>query len=288
MLQKIIPAWIVCTLLAFIPLESKCGTSILEKDKLDHRINDEAGILSSEENTALEQKLAHYEDTTSTQIVIVITKTVNDELSNLAPRLAEKWGIGQKKKNNGLLILIAIEDRDMFIATGYGLEGKLPDILCKRVIENEFKSHFKEEEYYAGIDAGVSKIISLLAGEYKAEYTQAIREDQIESFILSLFLVCVIGAFVCAINIPLGGTVGGLLSLGVGWFIMAFSLWYLVGTFVVGFIASILIHMSISASGDSGGYYIGGGYSSGSGGGFFSGFSSGGGSFGGGGAGGSW
>jgi len=133
-------------------------------------VNDFAGMLNSSELETLERKLVSYNDTSSTQIAVVTERSLEgDDIFDYTIRLAKAWGIGQADKNNGILIYIALDDRKMYIQTGYGAEGFLPDAISKRIIENILKPAFKEQRYYDGIDRATSAIISYGAGEYKAD-----------------------------------------------------------------------------------------------------------------------
>ncbi|MFL5731187.1 MAG: TPM domain-containing protein, partial [Cytophagaceae bacterium] len=118
----------------------------------------------------LEAKLKGYYDSTSTQIAVVIMQDVKgyDE-RDFAERLAMKWGIGEKGKNNGVLIFVDMQDHKMSIETGYGMEGVLPDVLCKRIEDNYMKPAFKAKNYYKGLDDATTLIIKLASGEYKAD-----------------------------------------------------------------------------------------------------------------------
>jgi len=132
-------------------------------------VNDFTQTLSSSEIAQLESKLVAYNDSTSTQIAIVIMKSVGQyDISDYAFQLGEKWGIGGSK-DNGILILAAMEDRDVFIATGYGMEGAVPDALAKRIVSNLIIPNFKQGEYYQGFDQATDMIIKLASGEYTAE-----------------------------------------------------------------------------------------------------------------------
>ena len=140
-------------------------------NKSNKLVNDYASILSTSEVQTLEQKLVAYNDSTSTQVTIVIIKSLEGyEVSDYAVRLGNAWGVGKADKNNGALILVAIEDRKMSIQTGYGLEGVLPDAICKRIIEKEIKPSFKAGNYYEGFDLATTAIFKFAAGEYKADH----------------------------------------------------------------------------------------------------------------------
>ena len=132
-------------------------------------VNDFTGVLGGQD-AALEQKLVAYNDSTSTQIAVVIESTIDgDDVFDYSYRLARAWGIGQKEKDNGILIFVAIEDRKLYILTGYGAEGFLPDAMSKRIIENVIKPAFREGRYYAGLDEATNIIMQLGSGEYTAE-----------------------------------------------------------------------------------------------------------------------
>lgn len=137
-------------------------------------VNDFAGLFSTAEATSLEQKLLAYHDSTSTQIYVV---TVNDlggyPASDYAFRLGEEWGIGQKSKNNGAVILIKPKVGNSrgqaFIATGYGLEARINDAFAGRIVRNEMIPYFMEEDYFGGVNAAIDTIIARLSGEFTAE-----------------------------------------------------------------------------------------------------------------------
>lgn len=133
-------------------------------------VTDFTNTLSESEQQQLEQKLVAYDDSTSSQIAVVIMKSVGDyDINDYAQRVGRAWGIGQKGKNNGVIILVAIGDRKVAIQTGYGAEGALPDIVTHEIIQNEIRPNFKSGNYYAGLDAATTDIIKYLKGEYKAD-----------------------------------------------------------------------------------------------------------------------
>jgi len=131
-------------------------------------VTDYTQTLTSDQIGRLEQKLIAFDDSTSNQIAVVIVKTVGDyDINEYALELGRKWGVGSKGKNNGVVLLVALGDRKLSIQTGYGLEGALPDIYTKRIIENDIKPFFKDGDYYSGIDSGIDSIMALTKGEYK-------------------------------------------------------------------------------------------------------------------------
>jgi uncharacterized protein len=168
-------------------------------------VNDFTGTLAPQEQQALERRLRDYHDSTSTQIyVITIANTDGYTLAQLSPAFFKEWGIGQKEKNNGVLILVKPkrvgERGDVFIGTGYGMEGALPDAYCKRIIEQVMIPQFWREDYYAGINSAVSAIIAYASGEYKADKAEA--ENPRGALIL-------LAIFVVLLAISLSGRKGG-------------------------------------------------------------------------------
>lgn len=137
-------------------------------------VNDFAGILSRQETNTLEQKLVAFNDSTSTQIAVISVKSLDGyDIADYSQRLAEKWGIGQKGLNNGILVLIKPKTSDsngeVFIAQGYGLEGVIPDITAAQIIDNEMLPSFRNGDYYKGIDKATSTLMSLAGGEFTAD-----------------------------------------------------------------------------------------------------------------------
>jgi uncharacterized protein len=156
-----------------------------DKPDKETSVYDGANLLSTNQKIQLEQKLIDYADTTSTQIVIVTIKSLNGHNINLyAAEWAHKWGIGQAGKDNGLLFLVAKEDRKMAIQVGYGLEHLLTDAMSRRIIELIIVPHFKNNDYYTGIDAGTTSMMEVLSGEYQ--------NDATESGFSSLFIIIII------------------------------------------------------------------------------------------------
>lgn len=182
------------------------------------RVHDEAGLLSPQMREQLELRLKEYEDSTSNQIAILIIPSLKGEvLEDYSLRVAEKWKLGQKEKDNGVLLLIAVEDRKMRIEVGYGLEGVLPDVICSRIIRNEIAPRFRRSEFDDGVWAGVEAIIQAIGGEYTAGDNEGGGDfDTLtagEKALISLFVFTVLGVF----------TFIGLKSKGgAGWFLYLF------------------------------------------------------------------
>ncbi len=140
---------------------------IPQKPSLQTSVYDYINLLSNNEKNALEAKLIKYSDTTSTQIVIaIISSTKGENINYLGAQWGQKWGIGQEKEDNGILVLLAKDDRKIAISTGYGIESVLTDALSKRIIENEIIPEFKNNNYLRGLDSGVDAIFEVLTGTY--------------------------------------------------------------------------------------------------------------------------
>ncbi|WP_341228349.1 TPM domain-containing protein [uncultured Arcticibacterium sp.] len=225
-------------------------------------VNDFVGALSSSEIQRLEQKLVNFDDTTSNQIAVVVVKTVEPyDINSYAVKLGREWGIGHDGKNNGIVVLWATDDRKVYIATGYGLEGGLPDAYAKRTVDRVIIPYFKESRFYEGLDKGTDAIIKYTSGEFDAE------ADAGGEFPVWAFFLMVVIIFIIVSAISKGGRGGGgMMRDGSAGQYTTYTGW------------------GRHSGNWSGGGGFGGGF--GGGGGGFGGF--GGGSFGGGGAGGSY
>jgi uncharacterized protein len=135
--------------------------------RLSSRVTDETWTLSSEFQRDLEKKLADFEAKTSNQVAVLVISSLDGEtIEEFSLKVAEKNKLGQKGKDNGVLLTIAKDDRKLRIEVGYGLEGVLTDVLCNRIINNEIKPHFKSGDFEAGIFSGVTAIIDGIGGTY--------------------------------------------------------------------------------------------------------------------------
>ncbi len=162
--------------------------NIPEKPDLETSIYDNIGLLSEPQKRTLEQNLIRYSDSTSTQIVVVIIPSTNGENINyLGANWGEKWGIGQEKEDNGVLVLLAQNDRKIAISTGQGVEFALTDAMSKRIIERDIIPYFKQGNYYGGLNNGIRSIFEVLNGSYKNNQTNS-DDFPIGFFIFLLFI----------------------------------------------------------------------------------------------------
>lgn len=141
----------------------------LLKLKPTQLVNDFTNTLTNDQRQVLERKLVAFDDSTSTQITVVIIPSLKGkEIADYNVQLLRAWGVGGKENNNGVVLLIAKNDRKLNITTGYGVEGALPDITCKQIIDGIIVPNFKGDDYYRGIEEGTDAIIQAVKGEYSA------------------------------------------------------------------------------------------------------------------------
>lgn len=263
--------------------------ALVDVPSFSARVIDLTQTLSTAELTALESKLKTFEEAKGSQIAVLIVPTTQPEaIEQFAIRVVDQWKVGRKEIDDGLLILIAKDDRKMRIEVGYGLEGAIPDLYAKRIITETMTPYFKRGDFAGGIDAAVNQVIGLIEGEpLPAPVKQNASSTQLEGLlplllfggmISGMMLRGIFGTFMgSALN---GGLVGSIV------FLIGLSL---LGAGVLGFIAFIFT-MMMGGRGVNGypsrGGGLGGGFGGGYGGGGFSGGLGGG--FGGGGASGSW
>ena len=196
----------VCTLLCSLVAFGQ-GFEIPEKPKFQTSVYDYINLLSKSEKTQLEGKLIRYSDTTSTQIVVaIIASTEGENINYLAANWGEKWGIGQAKEDNGVLMLLAKDDRRISIQSGKGVEALLTDFIAKRIIERIIIPEFKKGDYYSGLDKGADYIFKTLQGEFKGT-----RKSNKDGFNPSFLVVIIIFIFVLLIifSSKNGGGKGG-------------------------------------------------------------------------------
>ncbi len=158
-------------------------------------VTDYTQTLSQQDWQTLENALVEYGQKTSSQIAVVIVATTNgEEVSSYTHNLFNKWGIGRQKENNGVLLLVAKEDRKLFIATGRGLEGALPDAIASSIIRNDITPYFKQGLYAQGIAKGLSSIIAATQGEYAPAVVNS-GEDESEISDFEIFLIAAVVIF---------------------------------------------------------------------------------------------
>ncbi|MQW92860.1 TPM domain-containing protein [Acinetobacter wanghuae] len=273
------------------------GQTQRDLPSLNAPVIDQANLLTATEKQQISQRILNLHNAGKGQVGVVIVPTTGQEdIFGYSMRVAEAWGLGSAKRDNGLLMTIAINDRRIQILTGYGLEGVIPDIVASRIINDKITPYFKQAQYAQGIDAGLAEIERILtldpeiaaqaADELKERQEQAYQSHKATQSTLSsvLFIVVagVIASFIfgkklSASTAAVAGTAAGLVN-GMG---LVASLLIGAGVFflLVTSIAQLIFQAFLSGGGRGGGSGRGG---------FGGGFGGGGGGFGGGGASGSW
>jgi uncharacterized protein len=265
---------------------------------LKARVTDLTGTLNASQRSALEQTLAEFETRKGSQIAVLIVPTTQPEtVDQYAVRVQESWKLGRKGIDDAVLLVVAKDDRKLRIETGYGVEGVLPDLIAKRIIDEDITPRFKQGDFYGGIRAGTDRIMRTIEGEPlpppRASGQASARAFQHLDWLLPAILVLFIGGGI------LRALFGRFLGSGLVGALAAGAVWLVFGSLLIGAIAGLFLFVTglfgsaaLRSRGGWGGGWGGGGWSSGggswggsSGGG---GFSGGGGSSGGGGASGSW
>lgn len=263
MMNRIIRLTFVFCLFSLSLLAQKNALPLPDPPRL---VVDNANVLNDSEKEMLERKLVALDDSTSNQICVVTVPSLNDRpIEDVATATFRAWGIGNKKTNNGVLLLVSVNDHQIRIEVGYGLEGAIPDIICGNIIDSDLKPAFRANSYYKGIDLAVNDLSKAAAGEYKIKNVKKRNVGKGIGFgVIPLLLLFIIIIFILSRGNKgsgFGGGGGGDIARGI-------------------LIGSILSNLGNSGRGgwsDSGGEWSGGD---------FGGF--GGGSSGGGGASGSW
>ncbi len=275
-------AWLTSLAAALWLLCAPWAAAEVAVPPLKARVTDLTGTLQPGQQAALEQTLQAFENRKGSQIAVLIVPTTQPEtIEQYAIRVADAWKLGRKGVDDGVLLLIARNDRKLRVEVGYGLEGAIPDAVAKRIVSEIITPHFKQDDYSGGIRAGVERIIKVIEGEPLPEKKASRPEDGDGSgdwLAIGFVLVVVLGGAMRALLGPLvGGLVAGSIAVVVAWLLFA----SLMMALVAGMFVFIFTLFGRHGGGWSSG---GGGWPGGRGGGF----SGGGGGFGGGGASGRW
>lgn len=274
----------------FLPL---IAAAYVSPGKPSGFVNDFAGILSADQKNALETKLVQFNKDTGEEVAVVTIKSLQgDTIENYAVTLFKEWGIGQKGKDNGVLLIAAMEDRQMRIEVGYGLEGALTDLQSNWIIKNQIAPAFKTNDYYSGLNTGTDSIISAVKSEATIP-SDSSGNNSGGGGNLSNWFWAVFVAFFFAIRVLaflLGRSkswwLGGVLGAIAGIIVLIFTS-ILIGIIsiivlaLLGFLFDYVVSKNYDkwkSGGGKGPWFFGGGGSGGGGGGFGGGGSGGGGS----------
>jgi uncharacterized protein len=285
--------WLLCMALAW-------AQAVLPLPELRSRVIDQTGTLDPTQQAALESRLATFEAQRGTQIVVVLVPTTQPEdIADYTQRLGDAWKVGRQDVGDGVLFVVAKNDRRVRIATSKTLEGAIPDLMARRIIDQAVTPAFRRNDFAGGIEAGVDQIMARVSGENLPlpEAGNAPDDAGFAPMDLLIFLVFAVPMFSAVLRSLFGNKLGTLLT-GAGAGAIAWVLtsvfWIAVGAGLLAMLAALFFQMlpsmPSSGRGRHGGGWGGGGFGGGSrGGGSGGGFSSGGGgNFGGGGASGSW
>ena len=295
--------WLFITCLGIFWLAPVSAQSVLPVPALQARVMDQTQTLSPQTLSALEQKLAAFEQAKGTQVVVLmVPTTAPEDITDFTQRLGDAWKIGRREMGDGVLFVIAKDDRRLRIAPAKALEGAIPDLMAKRIIDQAVTPAFRRGDFAGGIEAGVDQILALVAGEalpLPEAKTRASTNGLSGSdlLIFMVFAVPILSTVLRGIfGNKLGTLVGGGVAGGLAWMLTQ-VLWIAIGAGLLAMVVALFMQLSpaMPRSGRGGrggqwggggmGGHGGGGWSSGGGGGFGSG---GGGNFGGGGASGGW
>jgi uncharacterized protein len=273
--------WMFALMLALaVPYVARAEVAVPELNK---RVTDLSGTLAPDTVSRLESTLAQFETAKGSQIVVLMLPTTEPEdISQFGIRVAEAWKVGRKGVDDGVILVVAKDDRAVRIEVGYGLEGVIPDAIAKRIIEEDIVPRFRQGDFSGGVEAGVSRIMRLIEGEPlpPPRASDAIKVGSLDQLVIFLFA-----------GILGGKILGAVLGKGIGSSVAAVGTgalaWLISGVFFFGIIAAILVLFMTLSGGRGGGHWGSGGFGGGSWGGG-GGFSGGGGGFGGGGASGRW
>ncbi len=279
--------------LALAALAGQAADGLVAVPPLAARVTDLSGTLDDSQKAALEAALARFEEERGSQIAILLVPSTRPEpIEAYSIRVAEAWRLGRKGVDDGILILVAREDRQLRIEVGRGLEGAVPDAVARRIIDEDITPHFRQGDFFGGLEAGVGRLASVIAGEAlppPRARGRAGGADTESLFVLGIVIATLLGATLSRLFGRLAGStltsgaVGGL-----AWLVTGSLLTALAGAFLV-----FIYVLVFAASGRGGGWssgtrWPGGGGWGGSGGFGGGGWSGGGGGFGGGGASGRW
>jgi uncharacterized protein len=300
---------LVALLLAAAPAEALLAAGLQPVPPLQSRVTDTTGTLTAGQQSELDSKLASFEQRKGAQIALLIVPTTQPEaIEQYSIRVVDDWKLGREKEDDGVLLLVALQDRALRIEVGRGLEGALPDATANRIIDETIKPLFRQGDIFGGVSAGLTRIMQVVDGEPLPPPDRAWRApgDRLFGMLPFLFFGVLIGSAV--LRAVLGRTLGSLATGG----LTGGAIWLaskVLGFAIAGGLLGWLIAMLLGLGGGTGGGRRGGGFGGfgglggggfggfgglggggfGRGGGFGGGgFGGGGGSFGGGGASGRW
>jgi uncharacterized protein len=290
-------------LMAAVVAPASAQQGLVAVPQLTARVTDLTGTLTADQSSALEAKLAAFEQSKGSQVAVLIVPTTQpEEIEQYSIRVVDQWKLGRGKVDDGVLVLVALNDRKVRLEVGYGVEGVLPDATANRIIQQDIVPSFKRGDYYGGINTGVDRVMRVIEGEPLPEpelSPPAAGIPGLFNLLPFLFIFALVGG---SIFRRLFGRVGGALATGG---LVGFLTWLLISILGIAAVAGVVAFIFALMGGGSGGgpaggsngwysrrhgsgWGYGGGFGGGGGGFGGGGFRGGGGGFGGGGASGGW
>lgn len=266
--------------------------------KLTAHVVDLTGTLTADERAALDAKLVDFERSRGSQVAVLLVPSIGTEaIEDFATRVTDQWQLGRKGVDDGVLLVVAKEQRKLRIQTGRGVQGTLTDFLSKRIVSDIIAPHFREGDFAGGLDAGADAIMKAVAGEQLPLPEARKSTRRVENLGSLSNLAFFAFVLVPVVGMILRGLVGRFFGAGLTSGITGLAAWFVIGSLGIGIVAALVAFVIVLFSGTGlargigpgiggfGGGFGGGGFGGGGGGG---GFSGGGGSFDGGGASGNW
>ncbi len=273
--------WVQSVLLLWLALWSLGALGEVAVPALKARVTDLTNTLSASQQSTLEQSLAAFETKKGSQIAILLVPTTQPEtIEAYSMRVAESWKLGRKGVDDGVLILVAKNDRSLRIEVGYGLEGAVPDAVAKRIVSEIITPQFKQGLFFEGLQAGTQRLVAVIGGEALPPPAKTASDNQPSDWWGMVFIAAVFGGGI--LRAIFGALFGALIAAAIAGGVM----WIIAGAWDLVIFSAFIVFVITLAGGGSGARSGSGGWSGGSSGG--GGFSGGGGSFGGGGASGRW
>lgn len=289
-MSRVLPRlWLLLCLLGFGWAGMAAAQQLAPIPPLDSPVVDTTGTLDAAQKQALEQQALALQQRKGSQLqVLIVPSTAPEDIAQYTTRVFDQWAIGRKGVDDGVLLVVAKNDRRVRIEPGYGLEGAIPDAIANRVIQEYLVPHFRQNDYAGGITAATAVLVRLIDGEELPAPVSSNRNGEVGNGDQTFFFAIMIGVFAASIMRlllarlprPARGLVAGLVAGGIGWLLLS-----MLGGGIAAVAALFLSFGKASGGGfASGGGWGGGGFGGGGGGGW----SGGGGRSGGGGASGSW
>jgi len=241
-------------LMAAVVAPASAQQGLVAVPQLTARVTDLTGTLTADQSSALEAKLAAFEQSKGSQVAVLIVPTTQpEEIEQYSIRVVDQWKLGRGKVDDGVLVLVALNDRKVRLEVGYGLEGVLPDATANRIIQQDIVPSFKRGDYYGGINTGVDRVMRVIEGEPLPEpelSPPAAGIPGLFNLLPFLFIFAMVGS---SIFRAMFGRVGGALATGG---VVGFLTWLLIGILGISITTGILAFIFAVIGGSGGGHAV--------------------------------